>query len=161
MCTATLSIISLITIIWMILCSHLKLSTTCHRMMFGLVFCNIFWSLFLTLSSIPIPKGTSGVLYAIGNQATCNMQGIIGTFWAASSSLNFCGLTGCFLLAIKFELSDEALRKYYEPFVHILPFLYGLVGAIVTKIYTEFFVYTNVCWIAPKPLYLLKYTDFR
>lgn len=119
--------------------------------MFGLGFSDIFQSLSLALSSLPVPKGTPYILYAIGNQATCDFQGYIHVFGAVSLPLYFCSLAGYYLLSIKFGKSDIFIAKYYEPFAHAIPLLYGLIGATYVAAHSGFFTSGNICWIAAKP----------
>jgi len=119
--------------------------------MFGLGFSDIFQSLSLALSSLPVPKGTPLILYAIGNQATCDFQGYIHVFGAVALPLYFCSLAGYYLLSIKFGKSDIFIAKYYEPFAHAIPLLYGLIGATYVAVHSGFFTSGNICWIAAKP----------
>lgn len=152
MFTGTLSIIGSVTIIWIIMRSHLKLKIIYHRLMFGLGFSDIFQSLSLALSSLPVPKGTPYIKYAYGNQGTCNFQGYIHVFGAVALPLYFCSLAGYYLLSIKFGKSDGVIQMYYEPFAHAIPLLYGLIGATYVAIHSGFFTSGNICWIAPYPI---------
>ena len=56
------------------------------------------------------------------------------------------------MLAIKYEVSEDNLRKYYEPIVHTVSILFGAISAIIAAVHTGFFTTGNMCWIAPKPL---------
>ena len=139
MFTGTISLIGSIAIMVMILRSYLRLTTCYHRILFGLSFCDIFQSIGLAVSSLPVPKGTEGILYAIGNQWTCNIQGFVYLFGATSVPLYFCGLTGYFLLAIKVGMSEENMKKYYEPIVHLVALLHGIISPIFVAAHSGFF----------------------
>lgn len=119
--------------------------------MLGMASGDIFQSIYLGLSSLPAPRD-SGVLYAIGNQTTCNIQGFIGMFGTTSTCYYCCGLSGYFLLAIKFGVAEEKLTKYYEPLVHGIAILVPLVSVIFVQIHSGFYTSGNQCWIAAKPL---------
>ena len=68
------SAIGSMVIIYMIQRSYVKFSTTYHRILFGLACTGMISSISNGFSSYPVPK-ESGVLYASGNQTTCNIQG--------------------------------------------------------------------------------------
>jgi len=121
--------------------------------MTGLCSSEIFLSLSLALSTLPVPKGTMGVVFAIGNQITCNFQGFVHIFGCVSFNFYLCGLTGYFLLAIRLEASDEIITKYYEPLVHVISVGYALFGAIFVLIRGGYFTSDGICWIAPKPIH--------
>lgn len=155
MVTGSLSIFGSILILYIVYRSYLKLTTTYHRLMYGLAISDILQSLSLSFSSIPVPSDTPGIPYAMGNQMTCNFQGFIGTIGKTALTFYYCGLTGYFLLSIKsFEfVTDEFLSKRYEPFIHILSISYAVIGATVIWIQNGFFTSGNSCWIASKPMF--------
>ena len=76
MFTGSLSTIGSVIIIYIILHSHVRLTTVYHCIMLGCAISDIFQSVYNSLLSLPAPKD-SGVLYANGNQTTCNIQAFI------------------------------------------------------------------------------------
>jgi len=143
--TGSLSLAGFIIIICMISRSHLRFTTTFHRIMLGVASSDVLQSLWLGLSSIPVPKET-GLMYAIGNQNTCNIQGFVGLLGSISVTFYFCGLSGFYLLVIKFGISDEHVKKYYEPIVHFVSIGSGIIGAIFVSIHHGgFYSSGNTC----------------
>lgn len=151
MVSGSISFISSIILIYIILRSHLKLSTVYHRITFVLSCCDLFQSISHALSCVPAPKGTPGALYALGNQLSCDIQGFFYVFGSLSLMFYFCGLTGYFNLAIKLEISEERIQKYFEPAVHAISLVYALFGAIYVLASDGYYTTGNICWIAPRP----------
>ena len=129
MVTGTMSIMGSSIILYIILRSHVKLSTPYHRIMFGLAISDILQSSNLALSNLPVPRDTPDMLYAIGNQTTCNIQGFFGTVGATSLAFYYIGLSGYFLLSMADSMSDDIICRHYEPCVHIFSILYSLIGS--------------------------------
>jgi len=122
--------------------------------MFALATTDIVHSIYLGSSNLPVPRGTSNIVYAIGTKVSCNVQGFIGTFTDVALPLYYCGLTGYFFLSIKLELCDDVLSRYYEPTVHGISIGYALLGAIFISIHHGGFNVSSgnsLCTIAPEP----------
>lgn len=119
--------------------------------MLGVASSDITQSIFLGLSSIPAPKD-SGILFALGNQTTCDIHGFVGIFGTVSACLYCCSITGFFLLSVRLGVSDEKIKYFYEPIVHGVAIVYPLIGAIFVLLHSGYYTSGNTCWIAPKPL---------
>lgn len=153
MISGSLSIICSITTICIIIRSNIGLSTTYHRILFGFNICEFFRALSHAASTLPVPKdGPDDIIFAIGNQASCNVQGFLHIFGTTSTLLYFCGLTTYFLLAIKIGMTDEEMVKRFEPCVHGISTAYGLVASIGVALHSGFYTSGSICWIAPKPM---------
>ena len=139
MFTGTLSLFGSATVIYIISRSHAGLKTTYHRLVFGMASTDILQSLCQAFSTLPVPKGTIGIMYAMGTDTTCNIQGFIQVFSCISTLTYLCGLTGYFLLAIKFEVSDEMIEKWYEPIIHFYTIGFSLANSIFVAIHSGFF----------------------
>ena len=75
-----LSLIALLAIIYHILRSHKGLSTTYHRLIFGLCIANLMSSVAFVLSETLVPKELSYIKpSAQGNMAPCSTQGFLIT----------------------------------------------------------------------------------
>ena len=114
--TGSVSIISSTCLALHILRSHDGLSTTYHRLVFGLSVADITASLAIALSSTMVPKELNYVTpYAQGNTATCTAQGFLtlcGYFVAMYYSCSIC----CYYLAIiRYKKTDEYIRRKLEP----------------------------------------------
>jgi hypothetical protein len=102
-------------------------------------------------STFAIPKGTPGLYFSSGNQATCTAQGffvqlgMIQPAYVASLSINY-------LMVIKYSKSDEYLSKYLEPWMHLVSLGYPLFGAIVMASLGYFNPNPNGCFIGPSPM---------
>jgi hypothetical protein len=128
--TGSVSIISSTCLALHILRSHDGLSTTYHRLVFGLSVADITASLAIALSSTMVPKELNYVTpYAQGNTATCTAQGFLtlcGYFVAMYYSCSIC----CYYLAIiRYKKTDEYIRRKLEPWFHgisiALPLVYS------------------------------------
>lgn len=100
-----------------------KRNRTYHRLLCGISFVDISSSFWLGLSTWPIPRD-SGVLWAVGNERTCSLQGFFTQFGVASSFYN-ASLALYFLLVIKYGWQESRIRQI-EPFLHAIPLLWGL-----------------------------------
>ena len=79
--TGSISLLASSAIIYRILCSYQGLSTTYHRLVFGLCIGDLLSSLAFTFSSFLSPKEMNYIIpYAIGTSATCSAQGFVVTF---------------------------------------------------------------------------------
>ena len=125
-----LSLLASSTIIWKIFQSRVKLNAPYCRIIFGLSFYDILSSLANMASTMPIPADTSDVFGAVGNKDTCNAQGLLLAF--AGNNMPFYILSLCiyFLCVINFSMTDERFGQTIEPYLHCVPFLFGLGSAI-------------------------------
>ena len=127
-----LSLISSIILICIILRSHIGLSSTFNRLLFGLCVSDVLSSVAHTISSAAGPKDLDYVVWnARGNAATCDASGFIhllgmnlGLFYNASLCLNS-------LAIVRFKKKEKYIREKIEPFLHWIPIIYCITGSII------------------------------
>jgi hypothetical protein len=125
-----------------------KFSKVYHRLIFGMSCADISSSLWLAMSTWPIPKET-GVLWAVGNTTTCSFQGFFTQFGISSPLYNV-SLSFYYLLAVRYSWRESHLKKV-EPFFHVLPFAWAL-GTAIAGLFLKIFNSANLwCWIASYP----------
>ena len=136
----TMSAICSFLIIFIILRSTIGLSTTYHRLLFGLSVAETMYSIGIALSTLPMPKD---MLYDqfvgrhIGNTDTCTIQGFV-VFYFSSVALGY-NIVLCvyYLFSIRYKMSEAHIRKRVEPWLHCLAILTLLppsVMLILTKV---------------------------
>jgi len=151
MLTGSLSFLASLTIIISILRSEVKLSTSYRRLLFGLSVFDLFHSLGQALSSTPMPVGT--FLLSFGNDSTCITQAFISTLGLTGTIVYSLSLTVYFLLVVKYDVHDDTITTYVEPFLHAVPILYSStisIYALVTKNY-NLDDHVGSCIINPRP----------
>jgi hypothetical protein len=96
-----------------------------------------------------IPPWSTDYYYAIGNQATCSLQGFVvqmsigGVLYNASLALYY-------VLVIKLQWQNHQIKKL-EPYMHAFPILFGL-GTAVTGLALRLYNPASWdCWIAAHP----------
>lgn len=104
-----------------------KRRKTYHRLLAGISLVDISSSFSVSMSTWPIPKD-SGVLWAVGNDTTCRMQGFFNQFTVCSSFYNV-SLSIYYLLVVRYGWKQHRIRRI-EPALHAVPFLWGAVTAI-------------------------------
>jgi hypothetical protein len=111
-----------------ILRSHEYLSSTYHRLIFGLSAGDIISSFGYALSSIMAPKEMSYLVpFAIGNIATCDAQGFL-IWFAASVSVGYnCSVCFYYLAIISYNKKFDYIEKKLEPWFHGISILCPLV----------------------------------
>lgn len=151
MITGSISVISSITVIIMVLRSREKLSHIYHRLMVGFSTADIIVSAAMSLGTLPGPKGNvNNAWKTLGSQSTCDAQGFFFMFGASSAPLYFLSLQIYYLCVIKYEISlDE--YKMVELFLHGVPFIVGLVCAIVPLATESINPSSSWCWVQPYP----------
>ena len=120
MVTGTLSASSSGLIIYIILRSQQKLSTTYHRIMALMSAFDIISSIFFALGTIMMPSDTmykfAGPL--LGNKVTCKIQGWLVVFGiSGGTSLNAC-LAWYFVCSIAFKVDSITITKCIEPIMY-------------------------------------------
>jgi hypothetical protein len=119
---------------------------TYHRLVGGLSLVDCSSSLWLSLSTWPIPRG-SGALWASGTGATCRLQGFFTQFGIASILYN-ASLSLYFVLVICYGWRDHQVRRV-EPYLHAAPLLWAL-GTSVAGLGLDAFGSANLwCWVRP------------
>jgi len=128
--SAIVSTISSSTLIWMILRSPQRLSTTHHRIIFGMAVGDILFSLSMASFNAMTPSDVDYIVWnAKGNQATCNLQGLMTTVGVGMSLLYSCSLNIYSLAIVKYNKTDFYIQNKMERFLHgvpiVLPLAYG------------------------------------
>lgn len=89
------------------------------------------------LTTLPMPQeaspGTIDFNFAgtrIGNKASCNAQGFFFIFGVTCMFLYNYSLCIYYALAIAFKVKERKIKKYAEPFFHVVPLAYSLTCAI-------------------------------
>ena len=103
------------------------------------------------IASFMIPKD-SGIPGAVGNQLTCDIQGFLAFSSGSGSGMYNVSLAICYLLMVRYDYSDEQLRKF-EPYFLCLPITFCFLFAITSLPFGVFnFEGTYTCFISPSPL---------
>ena len=134
MVTGTLSIVASSTIISKVLKSQSRLTTPYNRLLVGLCTFDIIASICHAFSTLPIPRGSPDHWLALGDKATCSIQGTLMVFAQVGTPFYNVGLCIYFLCVVKYNMTDERFRKLWEAFLHAFPILYGLITSIGTFI---------------------------
>ena len=132
-----------------------------HRLLFAMSVYDILESLWNFTSTWPIPKGTENVFGASGNTATCSAQGFFLTLSVAVPIYNAL-LSLYYLLVINYNFKDTQLRRWVEPSMHAIAFIWAF-GTATSSAAMGLLNNANLwCWIAPYPsdcLDSLRYPD--
>ena len=151
--SASISAIASITTLCIIYRSHLRLSTSLNRLLFGLCVADAIASMMLMLGPLPIPQESHNLIWnARGTTATCDAAGFLTFFGTAAAPLYNCSLCLYYLAVIKYNLPDEIIRKKLEVGMHSVSILFPLCGAVIIQLKKAFNPMLTVCWIAPYPL---------
>ena len=132
--TGTISAISSLTLIYIIMNSLQGLTSVYHRIIFGLSCHDIFLSIAIAFTTMPMP---TNMIYqhieglVLGNQTTCNVQGFFFTVGANSTLVYTLFLFVYYLLSIRYKMTNDQLSKRIEPVMHFFCNVYGLVLAII------------------------------
>jgi len=138
--SGSISVVSCALIIFIILRSTVGLSTTYHRLIFGLSVAVTMYSFALALSTLPMPTDMMYDQFEgryIGNTLTCTIQGFV-FFYFSSVALGY-NVVLClyYLCSIRYKMSEAHIRKCVEPSLHaaaILPLLPPAVLLLFTKV---------------------------
>lgn len=130
-----ISMVSSISLIWMISRSKNGFSKVSHRILTGLSIADILYSLRYVLLNIYSPKELSDKFWtASGNDATCLCASVIISFSMICAQYYNASLNVYYLFVVKYEKSEDWIRKRVEPLLHILSVLVGLSFMIYTLI---------------------------
>ena len=112
---------------------------------------DIIGSIGWALTTAPIPRGSVCTYGAMGNAATCTIQGSMLTLGLTVPPYNAM-LSIYFLMVIKLNMRDRAVAKY-EKYMHIgavsMPLLVTIVG-VSARLFNN---YSHVCWLSEKDHY--------
>jgi hypothetical protein len=121
--------------------------STYDRLLVGISCVDMNSSFWYVMSTWPIPK-SSTVLWAVGNDATCTLQGFLSHLVIASSFYN-ASLTLYYLLTIRYGWKQDRIRKI-EPLLHAVPLTWGI-GTSFTGLGLGIFGDAMLwCWIPKK-----------
>lgn len=148
--SCTLSGIGSLMIISQISRSPFNRSKPQQRLILGLSVSDLCTSVIWILTPLFMPAD-SGMLGAVGNLTTCNIQGFIVTMFNASAILYMCALQLQYLLTIKYSWSETRIHKEAEIYMHGIPWFLSL-SAAITQLSLKLFNPADWdCWIAPYP----------
>ena len=145
-----LSLLSSLTIMFMILISKKKLSVPFRRLIFGLSLYDVIYSFAHVVTWVTLPS-TNGV--TIGNQETCTIQGCIKFIGNVGSPMYSASLCINYACVIILSMKMSTFETIIEPFLHIIPLLWSLIGATYLSIQGFFNINPNAisCGIQPYP----------
>ena len=134
--------------------SYTGLSSTFHRLLFGLSIADILSSFWLMLSTLMSPTYTSGYIWnPRGNVHSCDTQGFFLFLGIMGAPLYNCSLCFYYLAVVKFNKKDAFIRKKLEPFFHAVPILVSVTGAIIILAKESFNANGSYCWINERNSY--------
>ena len=135
--SGSISFIASTTLVWYILRSHDGLSTTFHRLLFGLCIADIFSSFALMLASLMVPQELDYMIWnARGNTASCSAQGFLIALGSLCGLLYNCSICVYYLAIVKYQKKDDYISKKIEPWLHGVSIFFPLV-ACVTVLATQ------------------------
>ena len=151
--SGSISLIASSAIIWHILRSEDRLSTTYHRLVFGLCTGDIMFAMAFLSSATLAPKEFEYFLpFAIGNSTTCDLQGFFIIAGVLLVSIYNSSVCLYYLAIIKYNKKDEYIRKKLEPWLHFFPVIIALaisITLLVSKAYNVGEVTTLYCYLSP------------
>ena len=162
--TASLSTLASILIIFIICRSITKTGSVYHRIMFGMSFYDIIQSLAMSFTTMPMPTDMiyeqfEGLI--IGTQSSCRAQGFLFVCGSLSSLTYNVVLCWYYLCALHFQMTEDDIRKYVEPFFHILPFVVSLALSWLSLNYDLIHPspYISFCMPMPYPYWCTDESD--
>ena len=138
MVSGWISTIASILTITVIFRSQIRLSSVYHRIIFGMSVSDTIGSIAMALTTIPMPTDQiypfeGGMIY--GTTTTCEIQGFAYVFGIGGSYFYNCGLCFFYLCIIKFRCSDQKIRRYVEPTIHLLGLVVTSIGAVSFELF--------------------------
>ena len=136
--SASISIIGSAATIFHILRTHKGLSSTYHRLVFGLCVGDLMASFAWALNTTAVPKEMQYFNpNARGNVETCTAQGFINTVGVAMASSYNSMICFYYLSIITFNKKDEYIKRNLEPWFHGIPIVtavvFGTTGVIMKQ----------------------------
>jgi hypothetical protein len=131
-----------------ILRSHHGLSTTYHRLLFGLCIGDIMSSFANALATTMVPKEINYLVpIAQGNTATCTAQGFLITAGANIVAMYNCSICFYYLSIIRYNKKDEYIRDKLEPWFHGISILFPLVVGFIFMTMKAYNVNDSNCFL--------------
>ena len=129
--SAIVSVIASSLLIWMIMRSKERLTTTYNRLIFGMSISDILLSLSWVSFNAVAPSEMSYMIWnARGNQGTCDAKGFLTTVGAVSGVLYICSLNIYYLAKVKYNKGGQYISSKIEPFLHGVPIVIALIYSI-------------------------------
>ena len=152
MITGSLSLFSSLTVMVMILKSKKKLSSSYRRFIFGISTADVIFSMGHIASSLPNYSNT--VWGAMGNQQTCEAQGITLQIGGSAGALYMTFFCIYFFTAIHFPMSKKKLAQKFEPFLHLFTIVFSLSTGLYLFVKGNYnpVESTFFCWISSFPM---------
>jgi hypothetical protein len=133
-----------------ILRSHHGLSTTYHRLVFGLSVADIMSSFVMAIGSPMVPKEMNYVVPgAQGNTATCTTQGFLVAVGIIAAALYNCSICLYYLVIIRYNKKDAYIRNKLEPWFHGISIIGPLMGGFILISMKAYNVNDSTCFIIP------------
>jgi hypothetical protein len=148
--TGSVSTIASMFLIVHILRSHHGLSTTYHRLVFGLCIGDILSSFAHDLGSTMVPKEMKYFIpSAQGNMTTCTAQGFMFAVGSLIANMYNCSICFYYLSIIRYNKKDEYIRNKLEPWFHGISILLPLVCCFIFMAMKAYNVYGTTCFVVP------------
>ncbi len=121
------SIFSLL-IMYIIIRSEKRLSSSYHRIMFFMSFWDLVTSVAIAFTTMPMPidnllefeKGS------VGNTFSCSVQGFLAYVGSCLGILSFCILNIYYLCKLRYKIQEELIRKYVETIGYVVSIVFSL-----------------------------------
>ncbi len=132
------------------------LSTTYHRIMFGMSIMDIAESLMMVISTLPMPRDMVYHQFralSIGNNMTCQAQAAVVNAAGMGTLAYNAALCFYYLCSISFRVSYEDISKYIEPVLHLFSIGWAIflgTAGIVGRFYNPM-PYQSWCSVATFP----------
>ena len=163
MVTGSISLIASSAIMYHILRSHKGLSTTYHRLVFGLCIGDLLSS-FANASSLFLPPKEISYLvpYAHGNNATCAAQGSALLAGMACVCIYNSSICFYYLAIIRYNQKEDFIKEKLEPWFHTVAIVMTVTSAVLGLAYNMFNPASggSICYATPyRPPHCIGYED--
>ena len=125
---------------------------TINRVVLAMSSCDLIYSCFGPILGTLMVPSNENILHSMGSKSTCNLQGLIST-WFLTSSLGYqVELALTYSLIVTHGYSDDRLRKI-EPILLLPPLVFGLMFGIIPFAFSGYnFNGTSQCMVYGEPL---------
>lgn len=148
---AFLSMVGSALVVREVLSDPTKRGLTYHRQLLALSTADFLSSLWMFMSTWPIPEGTDGIWGASGTTGSCTAQGFFLQLSTPTSALYNSCLAIYYLLVIRYQWTEEKMRRRAAWLLLIVPIAFSLATSI-TGLALKLYNPTNLwCWIATYP----------
>lgn len=112
--------------------SNDRFSTTYHRLLLGMSVADILLSIGYAHFNFTAPSDNNYFVWnARGNQMTCSAQGFVFLLGFSSSPLYNCSINLYSLAVVRYQKTNDYIRKRIEPFLHGGPILYAIITSTI------------------------------